>query len=93
MTGLIWTIQLVHYPFFHRLEKENFNEHMDEHRKKISFIVLPVMLRARYVGRTRVYGVCLTECIYYRSPYADTYLVFNCITAGTFTQQTSLRLQ
>lgn len=44
MTGLIWTIQLVHYPFFHRLEKENFNKHMDEHRKKISFIVLPVML-------------------------------------------------
>lgn len=44
MTGLIWTIQLVHYPFFHRLEKENFNGHMDEHRKKISFIVLPVML-------------------------------------------------
>ena len=44
MTGLIWTIQLVHYPFFHRLEKEKFNLHMDEHRKKISFIVLPVML-------------------------------------------------
>lgn len=44
MTGLIWTIQLVHYPFFHRLEKDNYNIHMDEHRKKISFIVLPVML-------------------------------------------------
>lgn len=44
MTGVIWTIQIVHYPFFHCVDKQNYSEHMDEHRKKISFIVLPVML-------------------------------------------------
>lgn len=44
MTGLIWTIQIVHYPFFNRVDRHDFDEHMDEHRKKISFIVLPVML-------------------------------------------------
>jgi hypothetical protein len=44
MTGVIWTIQLVHYPFFHRVDKDDFGSHMDEHRKKISFIVMPVML-------------------------------------------------
>lgn len=44
MTGVIWTIQLVHYPFFHRLDKDDFGSHMDEHRKTISFIVMPVML-------------------------------------------------
>lgn len=44
MVGLIWIIQLVHYPFFHRVERKTFNLHMDEHRKKISYIVIPVML-------------------------------------------------
>ena len=44
MVGVIWTIQLVHYPFFHRLDKDQFESHMDEHRKTISFIVMPVML-------------------------------------------------
>ena len=44
MTGVIWTIQLVHYPFFHRVDKNYFGSHMDEHRKTISFIVMPVML-------------------------------------------------
>lgn len=44
MTGVIWTIQVVHYPFFHFVDKQNYGDHMDEHRKKISFIVIPVML-------------------------------------------------
>lgn len=44
MTGVIWTIQIVHYPFFHRIEMKKYSEHMDEHRKKISYIVIPVML-------------------------------------------------
>lgn len=44
MVGLIWTIQLVHYPFFHRVDRISFNLHMDAHRKKISYIVIPVML-------------------------------------------------
>lgn len=44
MTGVIWTIQIVHYPFFHRIDRKKYSEHMDEHRKKISYIVIPVML-------------------------------------------------
>lgn len=44
MTGVIWTIQIVHYPFFHRVDKQEYAVHMAEHRKKISFIVIPVML-------------------------------------------------
>jgi len=44
MTGVIWTIQIVHYPFFHRVDKQDFSDHMDDHRKRISFIVMPVML-------------------------------------------------
>jgi hypothetical protein len=44
MVGVIWTIQLVHYPFFHKIDKDDYSQHMDEHRKKISYIVIPVML-------------------------------------------------
>lgn len=44
MVGVIWTIQVIHYPFFHRVDKQNFSLHMDKHREKISYIVVPVML-------------------------------------------------
>lgn len=44
MVGVIWTIQIVHYPFFHRLDQKNFGLYMDTHRSKISYIVIPVML-------------------------------------------------
>ena len=44
LCGLIWTVQLVHYPSFHGFEKETYHEWMSLHKSRISFIVLPVML-------------------------------------------------
>ena len=44
LCGLIWMIQVVHYPIFHRLEKEEFISHMEFHQRKISFVVIPVMM-------------------------------------------------
>lgn len=44
MTGLIWVIQLVHYPAFHFVEKANFSQFEKFHTTKISFIVMPVMV-------------------------------------------------
>lgn len=44
MVGVIWVVQLVHYPFFHRIDRELFSDHMDAHRTRISYIVVPVML-------------------------------------------------
>jgi len=43
LCGLIWTVQLVHYPFFKYASNEKFEEAMGFHRKKISLIVIPVM--------------------------------------------------
>lgn len=43
LCGLIWIVQLVHYPFFKYVSGENFEEAMGFHRKKISLIVVPVM--------------------------------------------------
>ena len=44
LCGLIWTIQLVHYPFFRFADQDNFEEAMGFHRVRISWIVVPVML-------------------------------------------------
>ena len=42
--GLIWFIQLVHYPFFMRIDGSGFASHMEFHKQRIFFIVMPLML-------------------------------------------------
>lgn len=44
MTGLIWTIQLVHYPSFEFIESKNAHRFTLFHQSKITLIVLPIML-------------------------------------------------
>lgn len=44
MTGLIWTIQLVHYPAFQHVDEGRFQEFTAFHSRRISWIVGPVML-------------------------------------------------
>lgn len=44
LCGLIWTIQLLHYPSFHAFDKTHFIEHMAFHKMRISLIVVPMML-------------------------------------------------
>ena len=42
--GLIWTIQLVHYPSMRFIPKERFVEYHNFHSIRISFLALPLML-------------------------------------------------
>ena len=44
MTGLIWCIQLVHYPLFARVGDATFAEYEQDHQRRITWIVMPVML-------------------------------------------------
>ena len=44
LTGLIWTIQLVHYPSFHFADREKFKEFHIFHGKRISLLVVPLMI-------------------------------------------------
>ncbi len=44
MTGLIWIIQIVHYPLFNQVGKDHFIEYEKLHTFKITWIVAPVML-------------------------------------------------
>lgn len=44
MVGLIWLIQIVHYPLFARVGVEQFVPYEREHSRLITYIVAPLML-------------------------------------------------
>jgi len=44
LMGLIWTIQLVHYPAFRHVAVEDFHNFHHMHTRGISVIVMPLML-------------------------------------------------
>ena len=44
MVGVIWVIQLVHYPSFHFIDKDIYDSFQKFHMNKISIIVIPVMI-------------------------------------------------
>jgi hypothetical protein len=43
LTGLIWTIQVVHYPLLARIGPENFQDYERAHCQRITWIVAPLM--------------------------------------------------
>ena len=50
MVGVIWIIQLLHYPAFHFIEKENYTAFQDFHMNRVSFIVVPTMITEMVSG-------------------------------------------
>ena len=44
MVGVIWVIQLLHYPSFHFIKNKKYIEFQHFHMQRISFIVIPAML-------------------------------------------------
>ena len=44
MVGVIWVIQLLHYPAFEQINSADFVHFHRRHSRNISFIVMPVML-------------------------------------------------
>lgn len=44
MTGLIWFVQIVHYPLFAAVGRERFGVYEGEHMRRVSWVVGPVML-------------------------------------------------
>ena len=43
LTGVIWTIQIVHYTSFHYIDKLSFTNFHNFHERRISIIVMPLM--------------------------------------------------
>jgi hypothetical protein len=44
LAGLIWTIQLVHYPLFASVGAAEWARYGDEHRRRITWLAAPLML-------------------------------------------------
>ena len=44
MVGVIWVIQLVHYPSFHFIEVNQYTTFQRFHMSRISYVVIPAML-------------------------------------------------
>lgn len=43
MVGLIWLIQVVHYPLFAKVGEAQFKSYTEDHQRLITYIVLPLM--------------------------------------------------
>lgn len=43
LVGLIWTVQVVHYPLFDRVERSGFPRFERDHSRRIGWIVGPLM--------------------------------------------------
>ena len=56
LTGLIWYVQLVHYPSFRFIQPQNFHEFHRFHSIRTSFIVMPLMLAELITGILLVFG-------------------------------------
>lgn len=44
MTGLIWFVQIVHYPLFGAVGEDDFGTYEREHQRRTTLVVAPVML-------------------------------------------------
>ncbi len=44
MTGLIWCIQIVHYPLFAKIPSDAFTQYEQSHTRWISYLVAPMMV-------------------------------------------------
>ncbi len=44
MTGLIWFVQLVHYPLMNQVDRTRFVDYEKAHQRRTTFIVAPMML-------------------------------------------------
>jgi hypothetical protein len=42
--GIIWTVQVVHYPLMAMADHRRYAEFQTEHERRISLVVIPVML-------------------------------------------------
>jgi hypothetical protein len=58
LVGLIWTIQLVHYPLFAQVGRENFIAYHRSHMQRVGWVVGPLMLVEICSGAWIVWSGC-----------------------------------
>ena len=81
MTGLIWVVQLVHYPSFYFIEDKKFINFEKFHKNRISLIVLPFMVLEVLTGVMLIY---LHEETYSRANFISGLIILLIIWIVTF---------
>ena len=56
IVGILWVIQVVHYPSFYFIERDEYVSFQKFHMDKISYIVVPVMLIESISGFILIYN-------------------------------------
>jgi hypothetical protein len=56
MVGLIWFVQVVHYPLFGRVGPESFPEYAQLHQRRTTLVVAPIMVAELATGLWLVIG-------------------------------------
>ena len=68
MVGLIWMVQIVHYPLFDEVGEQNYVRYQQRHQSNITYVVGPVML---------IELVTALMMIWYRVERIDDWLVYS----------------
>lgn len=84
MAGLIWFVQIVHYPMMANFERENFAAHEKEHCDRTGWVVVPLML-----GEIFTFALLLVEGLR-SSAFLLSGLLLGVIWASTFFLQVPL---
>ena len=50
MVGLIWLVQIVHYPLFARIGDSGFCDYHKRHTRRMTLLVAPLMLLEQATG-------------------------------------------
>ncbi len=56
LCGLIWVVQVVHYPLFDRVDRTGFAAFEAEHSRRITWVVGPAMLLELFTGAWLLVG-------------------------------------
>ena len=67
MVGVIWVVQLVHYPSFLYVEKNNFRLFQKFHMSRIGFIVGPLMFVELLTGAMLIFIYKLSDYYFFTS--------------------------
>lgn len=66
MLGLIWFVQIVHYPLFSQIPADNYSLYQQLHMKWTGYLVAPVMLVELITGLL----------LFFNYPYSDSKVLF-----------------
>tara|TARA_B100001540_G_scaffold195177_1_gene171929 strand:+ start:424 stop:849 length:426 start_codon:yes stop_codon:yes gene_type:complete len=67
MVAIIWIVQILHYPTFLFIDKKQYTEFQQFHMKKISYIIIPIMIVELFSGLGILFLIQKGQILFYGS--------------------------